>query len=250
MIDLHKNGDRAVIEIRHAKAVNPFSRGMTRQLTALCTEVEADDSLSGVLIWGGKGRSFSVGGDFADLRKMTSAAEAKLYLTDIVRSYQAVLAISKPVVTAVDHHAIGQGLQVALLGDWRIGSERSHYAMPELANGMPCPLGAALLESLLGRAAMLNLVMGCQSLNAREAERRCLIDAVCPHGDLRSDALAQLDRLCGYPAGSFRSTKRIHNGRLIKVLDEVCEQASCAHADSYAQGHGQPHFSKILGDDP
>ena len=250
MIDLQKSGERAVIEIRHEKAVNPFSRAMTRQLIELCTKVEADDSVSGVLIWGGKDRSFSVGGDFADLRKMASAVEAKLYLTDIVRSYQAVLGLSKPMVTAIDHHAIGQGLQVALLGDWRIGSERSRYAMPELANGMPCPLGAALLESLLGRAAMLNLVMGCQSLDARDAERRRLIDEVCPHDELQSAAMAQLDRLCSYPAGSFRSTKRIHNGRLIRVLDEVCEEAACAHRDSYAAGHGQPHFSKILGDDP
>lgn len=249
MIDLQRTGARAVIEIRHEKPVNPFSRAMTRQLIERCAEVEADDSITGVLIWGGEGRSFSVGGDFDDLRRMASSAEAALYLRDIVRSYQAVLNISKPVVTAVDHHAIGQGLQVALLGDWRIGSERSRYAMPELANGMPCPLGAALLESLLGRAAMLHLVCGCKSLDAAEALRRQLIDEVHPHGELQSASLETLDRLCGYPADPYRSTKRIHNGRLVKVLDEVCAPASRAHGDSFAAGHAERHFSKILGDD-
>ena len=50
----------------------------------------------------------------------------------------------RPRVTEVDHHAIGQGLQVALMADWRVGSERSRYQMPELAIGMPCPLGSCV----------------------------------------------------------------------------------------------------------
>ena len=153
MIELYRHGAVAELRIRHAKEQNPFTRVMARELIALCAEVEADDGLECVLLWGGEGRSFSVGGDFNDLRRIETPAEGAEYLRDIVRSYQAVLGISKPVVAAVDLHAIGQGLQVALMADWRIGSERSSYCMPELKNGMPCPLGSLILETMLGRAA-------------------------------------------------------------------------------------------------
>ena len=248
MIQLHRHGEIAELRIQHPKELNPFNRAMTRQLIELCAEVESDDALAGVLLWGGEGRSFSVGGDFADLRRIESPAAGEEYLREIVHSYQALLAISKPLVTAVDHHAIGQGLQVALMGDWRIGADRSHYCMPELANGVPCPLGSRILESLLGRAAMLHWVVGCGRLDAEEARRERLIDEVCVHAQLRASALERLAVFCAYPREAYRATKRIHNARLAGELEEVKDVAARAHAESYFSGQADRHFSAILGE--
>ena len=247
MIELHRDGDVVELRIQHANELNPFSRTMTRDLSRLCAEAEADKGVAGVLLWGGAGRSFSVGGDFNDLQTLKAPAEAEEYLRDIVRSYQAVLAVSKPVVVAIDHHAIGQGLQVALMGDWRVGSERSQYRMPELANGVPCPLGATILEALLGRAAMLHLVVGCGSLDAGQALHERLIDEVRPHAELKVAALERLETFCRYPSIAYRETKRIHNGRMMGLLEGVREDAAAAHARSYFSGQADRHFRAILG---
>jgi enoyl-CoA hydratase/carnithine racemase len=247
MIELHRDGEQAELRIQHPKDHNPFTRSMTRELCALCRELEADDGVKAVLLWGGPGRSFSVGGDFADIRELGTAEEGKEYLRDIVRSYQAVLAVSKPLVAAVDRHAIGQGLQVALMADWRVGTERSRYQMPELAIGMPCPLGSTILEALLGRAAMLRLVIGCGELDGPEALDEGLIDELCPQAELEAVARARLARLLRYPPVAYRLTKRIHNERLSRRLEEVCEAAASAHAESYASGAVQAHFAAIVG---
>lgn len=247
MIDLRRDGDLAELRIQHPIEHNPFTRAMTGELTRLCGQLEDDPGVRGVLLWGGPDRSFSVGGDFADIRQLRTAEEGKEYLRDIVRSYQAVLAVSKPLVAAIDRHAIGQGLQVALMADWRVGSQRSRYRMPELAIGMPCPLGSAILEALLGRAAMLHLVNGCGELGAEEARRERLIDEIRPDGELKDAALERLETLCRYPSVAYRSTKRIHNGRLSARLEEVREPAASAHAESYASGAVQAHFAAILG---
>ena len=248
MIHLQRERGLALLELRHEKDQNPFTIGMTRELARLCDEVEADEDVAGVLIWGGAGRSFSVGGDFADVQRHIRTQEDGLeYLGDIVRSYQAVLRVSKPVVTAVDHYAIGQGLQVALLGDWRIGSERSSYSMPELANGMPCPLGSALLEAMLGRAAMLRLVVGCDALDAERAREQLLINEVCSPAALKSAGLERLALLCGYPELPYRLTKRIHNARLIESLEAVRDAAAEAHVASYFAGSADRRFAEILG---
>jgi enoyl-CoA hydratase/carnithine racemase len=247
MIELSRHGAVAELRIRHAKELNPFTRAMTRELITLCAEVEADDALEGAFLWGGEGRSFSVGGDFHDLRQIKGPAEGEEYLRDIVRSYQAVLAITKPVVAAVDHHAIGQGLQVALMADWRVGSERSSYHMPELANGMPCPLGSLILETMLGRAAMLHWVVGCGKLDAEAARREHLIDETRPHAELKDAALARLDAFRGYPSRAFRLTKRIHNQRFSERLEGVREAAAKAHAASYFSGQAEAHFARIVG---
>jgi carboxymethylproline synthase len=247
VIEIHALGDIAELRIQHAKELNPFNRAMTHALIDACAEVEADDRFAGVLLWGGADRSFSVGGDFADLRQIRSREESEEHLRVIVRSYQAVLRVSKPLVAAIDHYAIGQGLQVALMADWRVGSERSSYQMPELANGMPCPLGSRILETLLGRAAMLHLVVGCEKLDADAARRTGLVDQVCSHAELQRTALERLRTLCAYPQLAYRLTKELHNRRAARDLESVCEEAAHIHGQSYFSGQADRHFSTILG---
>lgn len=248
MIELHRHGDLAELRIQHRKELNPFSIAMTRELMEHCAELEADDTVAGVLVWGGPERCFSIGGDFEDIRALATVEEVHAYLDLIVGSYQAMLEVSKPVVTAIDRHAIGQGLQVALLGDWRVGTQRSEYRMPELANGVACPLGSVLLESFLGRAAMLHLVMGCSSLDADEARGLGLIDEIVPYDGLFATAMERLAKLRGYPQEPFRNTKRIHNARLVQSLQVVRRAAMEAHAASFVEKSGDAHFARVLGD--
>lgn len=247
MIHLERHGDLAELRFDHSNELNPFSIAMTRQLVELGDEVERDERIRGVFVWGGPERSFSVGGDFNDLRTLEDHAAVEAYLADIVASYQAVLAITKPTVAAIDRHCVGQGLQVALMHDWRIGSRRSLYQMPELANGVPCPLGATVLESLLGRARMLHLILGCEKLDAHAALEAGLLDELCDDEGLREAALVQLGRLSDFPAAPYRKTKRIYNERLHAALDEVCPKAGRAHAESFLGGNADAHFDRVLG---
>lgn len=247
MIELHRHGDLAELRIQHRKELNPFSIAMTRELMERCRDLEADDAVAGVLVWGGEERCFSIGGDFEDIRALESVQEVHDYLDLIVKSYQAMLALSKPVVTAIDRHAIGQGLQVAMLGDWRIGTPRAEVRMPELANGVACPLGSVLLESFLGRAAMLHLVIGCRSLDAEETRRLGLFDEIVPQNGLFGTAMERLAKIRGYPQEPYRNTKRIHNARLIAALEEVREPSMEAHAASFVDQSGEAHFARVLG---
>ena len=105
MIDVRREGRLAVVTLAHDNPLNPFSLAMTRGLVPLAEELEADDGVDGVLVWGGEGRSFSAGGDFADIRTLDTPEAFAEYLRDIVRSYQALLSVTKPLVAAVGGHA-------------------------------------------------------------------------------------------------------------------------------------------------
>jgi len=248
MIELRRDGKYAEIVIQHEKPLNPFTLAMTRELISVSDEVEADDRIVGALLWGGAGRSFSVGGDFEDLRTLETEEAVKEHLRDIVRSYQAVLRISKPVVVAVDRHAIGQGMQVALMGDWRLCTDRSLYHMPELAHGVPCPLGSVILETLLGRSAMLQLVIGCGKLDPETVLGYRLAEEICASTELESVARERLEKFCGFPQVAYRLTKKIQNQRFIDALETVREPAAAAHAVSFLGGQADEHFAKILND--
>jgi len=154
------------VQLAREKDTNSFSREMTLELTALCKSVQDDvrssePALDAVIITGGVGRSFSVGGDFNDVSALKEEPQIRAYLDEILDLYISVLAIEIPVIASIDKFAIGQGLQVALMTDWRIGTHECQMQMPELKNGVACPLGSIILEVLLGRARMLELVIDC-----------------------------------------------------------------------------------------
>ncbi len=220
---------------------------MTRRLIALVPELNADSSVRSVVLWGGENRAFSVGGDFHDISALTNDHERRDYLLEIIDLYVALLRIDKPVVAAIDQFAIGQGLQVALCADWKVATHRTTVSMPELANGVACPLGALLLESLLGRARMMHAVIGCPSFTGEQARAFDLVDQLVEPDQLWATAHAQATRLASFHSVPYSTTKRIHNGRLIAALDAIRGPAADAHAASFAARANAAHFEKIIG---
>ena len=240
--------DRLIeLRIAHDKPQNPFTMAMTRQLPRLCAEWEADDSVAGVVIWGGADRCFSVGGDFEEVSALSDEASTRQYVDEIIDSYLGLLSLTKPLVAAIDRYCIGYGLQVALMADWRVGSERCSLHMPELKGGLACPLGSVILESLLGRARMLHMVIGNDGVPAAQAEEWGLLNGVVPREDLLSSAMEAAGRFAGFPSQPYRLTKRFNNQRLAGFLESVREDAADVHWTCIRERFAQPHFQKILG---
>ncbi len=235
-----------LIQLNHEKKENPFSRRMTQELMQLLDATGRDPKVRSAVLTGGIDRSFSVGGDFKDVSKLNEVDVIREYLLEIIDLYVCILAFSKPLVVAIDHFAIGQGLQVALMGDYRIGSHRSSIAMPELKNGVACPLGAIILERMLGRALMLRYVIDCGEISSSRAVELGLMDETCEVPELLERALAKARAYAAYPAIPFTLTKSIQNQRFIDDLDAIRPLAAKAHVDSFMAKSGEKHFKNIL----
>lgn len=236
----------ATVTFRSEKDTNPFSRTMTLELTSVCKELNASQ-VRALLLTGGVGRSFSVGGDFNDVSALAEEAQIRAYLGEIIDLYIAILEVDVPVVAAIDGFAIGQGLQVALMTDVRVGTSACRLQMPELKNGVACPLGSLILEFMLGRARMMELVMDCELRDAATSRAMSLLNDVVPVAALLEAARATATKLAAYPPTSFVATKRIQNARFVAALESVREPSSRAHVESFLQKTGKAHFDKVLG---
>lgn len=241
----------ARVTFRRDKDTNAFCRDMTLDLMDVCRKVaedehSADPRFKALVLTGGRGRSFSVGGDFNDVSALQHEHEVRPWLGEIIDLYIAILSVNIPVVAAIDRYAIGQGLQVALMADWRIGTTQCRLSMPELKNGVACPLGSVILEVLLGRAKMLELLFDCEFIDADASRALALLNDITPPGELQSTALRVAKRLATFPRTPYVTTKRIHNGRFIAAFEEVREPSSQAHAASFEEQTGKAHFDKIL----
>jgi len=239
------------ITFNRKKKTNPFNRTMTRELTLCCTElqnlIEGEKiHIKGIILTGGPDKDFSVGGDFNDILALKTPNEVRTYIKEIIDSYLAILSLSVPVVAAVNGYAIGQGYQVALLADWRIGTEQCSFQMPELEHGIACPIGSSLLEIMFGRAQMLSQTISCQPLSTAKSLEINLINTLTSAHELMSESRKITHSLGQYPRTSFEVTKKIQNQRLIQTLMDTAESAYEAHMASFEAKTGNNHFNRIL----
>ncbi len=245
---LTKNQDGNLwIQFDHEKETNPFSRKLTVAIIQLAQQIETDESIKSLVLTGGLGRSFCAGGDFNDVSRLKEKEETRLYLYEIIDLYQAILKISKPVISLIDHYAIGQGLQVALMTDYRIATDRAQVSMPELKNGVACPLGATILENYFGHGQMLEDVVGCSMMSAEVALEKKYFNKICKPELLLTEGEEFIKNLNSYPLVPFRTTKKIYNQKLYQALEDVRYEAGEAHIATMQAQTAQKHFNKILG---
>ena len=167
----------------------------------------------GVVLTGG-GRGFSAG---VDTRAFASYScdQRQAMVRAITQMAAQLLAISVPVVAAVNGHALGGGFVLMLACDYRIAAdiEAAKLGMTEARAGIPFPAGPLeimrheLAPELLRRLTLTSAVLGVREL--RDART---IDELCAVDDLESRSLAQAKNLAAQPA--FCTVKRQIRGGL------------------------------------
>lgn len=119
--------------------------------------------------------------------QLTPAADALLH-TDV------------PVIAAVNGAAVGWGMELALMADLRIASERAKFGELFVLRGLCCDVaGLARLAGLVGRERAAEILFTGRVLDAHEAKAIGLVSQVVPHEALRDAALELAGRIAANP---------------------------------------------------
>ncbi len=166
------NDDVRVITIDNPP-VNALSFAYCAKLLAEVQSAEADPGIRKVVITGANG-IFSAGADINDF----AAQPDPNAIT--VRDVIAAIEGGKHVyVAAIDGSCMGGGLELALVCDYRIASERSKLGFPEIKLGLlPGAGGTQRLPRLIGAQEALQLMLKGETSSAKDAQRKGLIDRV------------------------------------------------------------------------
>jgi enoyl-CoA hydratase/carnithine racemase len=120
----------------------------------------------------------------------------------------ALLETDVPVIAAVNGAAVGWGMELALLTDLRIASERARFGELFVLRGLCCDVaGLARLAGLVGREKAAELLFTGELIDAAEALRIGLVSRVVPHAELLSAALALAARIAANPPLAVRRLK-------------------------------------------
>ena len=134
-----------------------------------------------------KGGSSDTGPKLAAAPRLTDTAGALLY-SDV------------PVIAAVNGPAVGWGMELALMADLRIASERARFGELFVLRGLCCDVaGLARLAGLVGRERAAEILFTGRILDAEEAERIGLVGRVVPHEELLETALETAGRIAANP---------------------------------------------------
>jgi enoyl-CoA hydratase/carnithine racemase len=144
-----------------------------------------------------------VASDLALVPRLTPAADALLH-TDV------------PVIAAVNGAAVGWGMELALMADLRVASERAKLGELFVKRGLCCDApGIGRLAQLVGRERAAELLFTGRVVDAAEALAMGLVGRVVPHEELLPTALALADDIAANPP---LAVQRIKQG-LRRALD-------------------------------
>ena len=200
----------AILTLNRPEAKNAFSPEMINLWNRFLNEARADDTVR-VIIVTGKGDTFCSGGDIRDMAEgKLQSWDMKNFLWEGVHRIILTLEdLDKPVIAAINGAAMGAGLDMALVCDLRVCSDRAKLAESYIMMGLiPGDGGAYFLPRLVGTAKALELLLTGDVIDPQEAERVGLVNRVVPHARLMKETIALAEKIANRPPLAIRMMKR------------------------------------------
>jgi 2-(1,2-epoxy-1,2-dihydrophenyl)acetyl-CoA isomerase len=224
----------------------PETRNAVAQLSDCQDLVDAvrradDDPGVSVIILTGAGRAFSSGGDLKVIRERSGigprnvAADTRLnYRRGVQSMIRALADVEVATIAAINGPAIGLGLDLAAICDMRVCAASAKLASSFLKVGIvPGDGGAWILTHLLGYARAAELILTGDPVDAQEALKLGLVNAVVPDDAVMAQARSLAQRVAVNPPRSVRLAKRLlresQHGRLNDVLELSAAYQALAH---------------------
>ncbi|MCK1403686.1 enoyl-CoA hydratase/isomerase family protein [Bradyrhizobium sp. 4] len=246
IVETEARGAVLIARFNHTSAQNPMSLELENAIRSVCRDTEDNPAIRALVLTGGSDRSFCAGADFNEVAQLSGRLAVEAAIDRWIDFYSTILKLTKPTVAAVGGYAIGVGFQVALSCDWRVGSRDTKLLMWELKYGIACPIGAYMLRSLVGRAAMSDIVFGCETVPISWALDHKLLHELVDGNLIVEKAIVRAQMLSKFPEVTFRRTKELINGGLVAGLQEIAQDAKEAHVAGVAASAAQPHFKRVL----
>lgn len=132
------------------------------------------------------------------------------------------LALDKPVIAAIEGHAVAGGLELALWADLRVAAETATLGVYCRRYGVPLiDGGTARLPRLVGLSRAMDMILTGRPVHAAEALASGLVNRVVPAGQARAAAIALAHEIAAFPQACLRADRRAANHGVSVPLDEA-----------------------------
>ena len=197
-------GSSAIITIDRPEVRNAVDAATAAALADAFRRFERDED-AGVAILTGQGGFFCAGADLkavaaGDTRVITAESDGPMGPTRMV--------LGKPVIAAVEGHAVAGGLELALWCDLRVVAEDAVFGVFCRRFGVPLiDLGTIRLPRLIGQSRAMDLILTGRPVDADEALEIGLANRVAPSGRALEVALELAEQISRFPQQCMRNDR-------------------------------------------
>jgi enoyl-CoA hydratase len=218
-----------------------------REILRVLADLDDDESVN-VAVFTGAGGTFSGGGDVSAALPDDPAERAeamhRMYERNVT-TVQRMLAVRKPLVSAIEGAAVGAGLRLALLADISVAADDARLIDGHTRLGVTAGDHSALLWPLLvGMARAKHLLLTSAEISGAEAARIGLVSLSVPPGEALDRALGIAAELAAGPQFAIRGTKRVLN-HWLRVMAPAYEQSAALEALNFLHPDGGEGLAAI-----
>lgn len=234
--------DRAVAVLTVDRPpANALDLDLVQQVTATVTAVAQHGDVGAVVLTG-TGARFVAGADIKMMRGLDQST-FRGFISAIQRAFDDLEAVPLPTVAAVNGHAMGGGLELALACDLRFAAEGVRLGLPEVRLGLlPGAGGTQRLVEIVGKGRALEILFTGRSITPEEGLQLGLVNRVVPAETLRRAAVDFAADL----AGGARQAMVEIKASVLARLDGGRRSAGRAEADGVARLFGTPDAEEGL----
>lgn len=222
-----QRGAITIVSINRPERRNAVDRPTAQALYDAFKAFDADETAS-VAVLAGAGGFFCAGADLLALSE--GAGNAMEDGGDYGPMGPTRLQLSKPVIAAIEGHAVAGGMELALWCDLRVMAQTATFGVFCRRFGVPLiDLGTIRLPRLIGQSRAMDLILTGRPVGAEEAHTMGLANRVCPEGEALDAAVALAEQIAAFPQTCLRNDRT-------SVLDQWSLDHESAWAREFALG--------------
>ena len=196
-----------VITLNRPEAGNSLNGALSEGLSNALTEAAENDDVRAIVVTGAGEKIFCAGMDL----KAFAAGED---IAKIGMGFAALRNCKKPLIAAVNGHALAGGFEVVMMCDLVVSVDSARFGIPEVKRGLFAAGGGVRLPARIPLAIALEMGLTGDPIDAARAKELGLINQVVPTAELRDAALALAARVSANGPLAVQATKQL-------MLDEI-----------------------------
>jgi enoyl-CoA hydratase/carnithine racemase len=219
--------------------LNALSLAMIEALIAELDAI-ANDETARVVVVAGAGSALSAGHDLREMQAHRNDCDrGRGYYVELFERcsalMQAIVALPKPVIAAVEGVATAAGCQLVAACDLALAGERARFGLSGVNFGLFCSTPLVAVGRMIPRKRAMEMALTGRLYSAADAERFGLVNHVVPEGCALEEAQALARTVAQHSAPTLAIGKRAFYAQIERPLDEAYAVASLAMIDNLAE---------------
>jgi enoyl-CoA hydratase len=220
-IHYEADGQIATITIDRPEVANAIDRPTAEELAGAFHRFDADESLAVAVLTGANG-TFCAGADLKAMREPGAPRASRVEPDGDGPVGPTRMLLGKPVIAAVEGHAVAGGLELAVWCDLRVAAEDAVFGVYCRRWGIPLMDGGTIrLVRLVGHSHALDMILTGRGVSGDEALRMGLANRLVPAGETLAAATSLAREIASRPQAALRSDRLSSYEQWSLPLDEA-----------------------------